>query len=73
MAECHMSLSQANLALSVLESVSPRARTARLNMLLGGLYQQTGMERPAITAYKEVLKVCLRHQLLYLSLMLLHV
>uniref|UniRef100_A0A6A7G3T2 Anaphase-promoting complex subunit 7-like n=2 Tax=Hirondellea gigas TaxID=1518452 RepID=A0A6A7G3T2_9CRUS len=58
MAECHLSLGQRNQALSVLESVAPRTRTARLNMMLGELYQQTGMERPAVTAYKEVLKEC---------------
>ena len=57
MAECHISANQSNLALSLLENVSPKSRSPRLNMMLGNLYHQTGMERPAITAYKEVLKV----------------
>ena len=57
MAECNMALNQSNLALSVLESVPPRTRTASLNMLLGTLYHKTGIERPAVTAFKEVLKV----------------
>ena len=57
MAECHIELNQNNLAMSVLESVAPRTRTACLNMMLGNLYHQTGMDRAAVIAYKEVLKV----------------
>lgn len=33
-------------------------------MALGKLYQQGGMERPAIVAYKEVLKVWILHLLM---------
>lgn len=56
MAECHLGVGQPNLALSVMETVGPRARNTKFNMLLGNLYHQTGMERPAAAAYKEVLK-----------------
>ncbi|KAA0185127.1 hypothetical protein HAZT_HAZT010961 [Hyalella azteca] len=58
MAECHIVIGQPNLALSVLETVGPRSRSIKFNMLLGNLYQQSGMERSAISAFKEVLKEC---------------
>ena len=57
MAECNMAIRQFSQALTILESIGPKYRTAKVNMLLGRLYQQTGKERPAIIAYKEVLKV----------------
>lgn len=57
MAECYMSLRQFSQALTVLESVPQKYRNPKVNMALGRLYQQTGKERPAITAYKEVVKV----------------
>ena len=57
MAECLIQLGEANQALGVLESVTPRTRNSRANMLLGDLYKKSGMERSAITAYKEVIKV----------------
>ncbi|KAF2366018.1 Tetratricopeptide-like helical domain [Trinorchestia longiramus] len=58
MAECHIAIGQPNLALTVLETIGPRSRNVKFNMLLGNLYHQTGMERPAATAFKEVLKEC---------------
>ncbi|KAK4298424.1 hypothetical protein Pmani_029230 [Petrolisthes manimaculis] len=58
MAECNMSVRQYTQALTLLESIPQRHRTPKVNMKLGHLYQQGGMERPAITAYKEVLKEC---------------
>lgn len=57
MAECNMAVRQYSQALTLLESIPQRHRTPKVNMRLGRLYQQAGMERPAITAYKEVLKV----------------
>lgn len=58
MAECNMAVRQYSQALTLLESIPQRHRTPKVNMRLGRLYQQAGMERPAITAYKEVLKEC---------------
>ena len=57
MAECHLALKQNILALGVLEGVATRNRTPHINMMLGNLYKLSGMERSAITAYKEVLRV----------------
>ncbi|XP_076029628.1 anaphase-promoting complex subunit 7 [Oratosquilla oratoria] len=58
MAECNMAVRQFTQALNVLESIPQRHRTSKVMMTLGRLYQQIGMERPAITAYKEVLREC---------------
>lgn len=58
MAECNIAVRQFSQALTLLESIPQRHRTPKVNMGLGRLYQQAGMERPAITAYKEVLKEC---------------
>lgn len=55
---CHSNLKQYNLAVSVLESIPGKQRTASINMALAKLYQQAGMERSAITGFKEVLKEC---------------
>ncbi|XP_076364183.1 anaphase-promoting complex subunit 7 isoform X2 [Tachypleus tridentatus] len=55
---CHFQLNQFNEAISILESIPGRQRTARINMALAKLYYQNGMERSAITSYKEVLKEC---------------
>lgn len=41
----------------VLQSIPGKLRNAKINMALAKLYQQGGMERSAITAYKEVLRV----------------
>lgn len=57
--ECNIALREFRQAVSILESIHQRHRNAHVNMALGKLYQQGGMERPAIVAYKEVLKVSL--------------
>ncbi|GAB6028709.1 Anaphase promoting complex subunit 7, variant 2 [Chamberlinius hualienensis] len=53
---CHMSMKQYSLAISVLEGISGKHRTAKVSMALAKLYQQSGSERSAITAYKEILR-----------------
>lgn len=58
MAECNIAVRQFTQAVTLLESIPQRHRTPKVNMSLGRLYQQVGMERPAITAYKEVLREC---------------
>jgi hypothetical protein len=54
---CHVNLKQNHQAIVVLQSIPGKLRNAKINMALAKLYQQGGMERSAITAYKEVLRV----------------
>lgn len=44
-------------AISTLQSIAARQRSAKINMALAKLYHQSGMERSAVTFYKEVLRV----------------
>lgn len=46
-------------AISTLQSITAKQRTPKMNMALAKLYHQSGLERSAITAYKEVLRVCI--------------
>ncbi|XP_064618636.1 anaphase-promoting complex subunit 7-like [Lineus longissimus] len=55
---CHNQLKQYREAIGVLEGINSKQRTARINMALGQLYQRTGMDRSAITCFKEVLREC---------------
>lgn len=55
---CCLKLKQHQKAIEVLHSISARARTPKINMALGNLYRDSGMERPAISCYKEVLREC---------------
>lgn len=55
---CHVNLKQNHQAIGVLQSIPGKQRNAKINMALAKLYQQGGMERSAITAYKEVLREC---------------
>ncbi|XP_045172454.1 anaphase-promoting complex subunit 7-like [Mercenaria mercenaria] len=45
-------------AMSVLEGISTKQRTAKVNLALAKLYIRSGMDRSAITSYKEVLREC---------------
>ena len=54
---CYVHYKQFGQATGILESIPAKQRTVKVNMALGRLYQQCGTERPAITAYKEVLRV----------------
>jgi len=45
-------------AINVLQSISSKERSAKIHAALGKLYQRASMERPAVAAYKEVVKVC---------------
>ncbi|KAF6020731.1 ANAPC7 [Bugula neritina] len=51
-------LKQPKSAISVLEALSTKERTPGINMALGDLYREEGMDRSAITSYKEVLRCC---------------
>ena len=55
---CYVHHKQFGQATGILESIPAKQRTVKVNMALGRLYQQCGTERPAITAYKEVLREC---------------
>lgn len=45
-------------ALQVLQSIPGKQRTAKVNMALAKMFHEQGMERSAITTYKEVLREC---------------
>lgn len=51
-----MKQKQRQQAIEVLQSIQARLRTPKINMALANLYRDTGNERPAIAAYKEVLR-----------------
>ncbi|XP_044738305.1 anaphase-promoting complex subunit 7 [Chrysoperla carnea] len=55
---CHIQMKGWEEALSVLQSIPVKQRTPKVNMALAKLWQQTGSERSAIVAYKEVLREC---------------
>uniref|UniRef100_T1J2T0 Anaphase-promoting complex subunit 7 n=1 Tax=Strigamia maritima TaxID=126957 RepID=T1J2T0_STRMM len=57
-AMCNCQMKQYSIAITALESIPGKQRTARVNMALAKACQQVGMERSAITGYKEVLKEC---------------
>lgn len=54
--ECYCEMKQFREAISVLDAISTKQRNAKVNMALAKLYQRTGMDRSAITSYKEVLR-----------------
>lgn len=45
-------------ALQVLQSIPAKQRTAKVNMALAKVFHEHGMERSAISTYKEVLREC---------------
>jgi len=56
--QCCVAVGQSNQAISVLQSIPSANRTVKVNMSLGRLYHLAGMEKPAIAAYREVLREC---------------
>ncbi|XP_067947453.1 anaphase-promoting complex subunit 7-like isoform X2 [Watersipora subatra] len=54
----YMEQHQTSSAIRVLEALNTKERTMAINMALGDLYRQEGMDRSAITCYKEVLRNC---------------
>lgn len=56
--QCYVALGQTNQAVNVLQSIAAKQRTVKVSMALGQLYHQMGMERPAIAAYREVVREC---------------
>lgn len=55
---CCIALKQKNAATEILQMISARLRTPKINMALGNLYKDNGLERVAITCFKEVLREC---------------
>lgn len=55
---CCIALKQKNAAAEILQMISARMRAPKINMALGNLYKDIGMERVAITCFKEVLREC---------------
>lgn len=55
---CCIALKQKNAATEILQMIPARMRTPKMNMALGNLYKDNGMERVAITCFKEVLREC---------------
>ncbi|XP_013384483.1 anaphase-promoting complex subunit 7 [Lingula anatina] len=56
--ECLCHLKQHREAVAVLEGINSKQRTSKVNMALAKLYQKTGMDRSAVTCFKEVLREC---------------
>ncbi|XP_066247713.1 anaphase-promoting complex subunit 7 [Euwallacea similis] len=54
---CCMALKQRKAAGEILQTIPARQRTPKINMALGNIYK-SGMERSAITCFKEVLREC---------------
>ncbi|XP_070158690.1 anaphase-promoting complex subunit 7 isoform X2 [Polyergus mexicanus] len=55
---CLMKSKNLQEALQVLQSIPGKQRTAKVNMALAKMFYEQGMERSAITTYKEVLREC---------------
>ncbi|KAG7188915.1 hypothetical protein KM043_008516 [Ampulex compressa] len=55
---CLIKLKNSQEALQVLQSIPGKQRTSKVNMALAKMFQEQGMERSAITTYKEVLREC---------------
>ena len=55
---CYLKTNQHSLAVDILQSIPVKQRTPKVYQALGKVYQQAGMERPAVTCFREVLKSC---------------
>ncbi|KAL4223795.1 Anaphase promoting complex subunit 7 [Mactra antiquata] len=58
MYQCLVHTKQYKEAMSVLEGISTKQRTAKVNLALAKMYTRSGMDRSAITSYREVLREC---------------
>ncbi|KAJ8042906.1 Anaphase-promoting complex subunit 7 [Holothuria leucospilota] len=56
--KCLVKLKNYREAITTLEAIPAKLRKPKVNMALAKLYEQFGKERPATTAYKEVLRQC---------------
>ncbi|KAK9687581.1 Tetratricopeptide repeat [Popillia japonica] len=53
---CYIYMKQPKRAFEILQNIPTKAKTAKINMALGNLCRDTGLERQAIGCYKEVLR-----------------
>lgn len=53
---CRINMKQPQKAIEILQTVPARTRIPKVNMALGDLYMEAGLERSAATCYKEVLR-----------------
>lgn len=58
MSQCYLHMKEYREATTILEGISQKQRSLKIHMSLAKLYQRQGMERSAISCYKEVLRVC---------------
>lgn len=56
--QCYLHMKEYREATAILEGISQKQRSLKINMSLAKLYQRQGMERSAISCYKEVLRAC---------------
>lgn len=56
--QCYVALGQSNQAINILQSIPCSSRSVKVNMSLGRLYQLAGMDKPAISSYREVVREC---------------
>lgn len=56
MHRCYVKLRQLKLAVDILQNIPVKQRTPKINMALGNMYKEAGVERPAVACFKEVLK-----------------
>lgn len=55
---CCLALKQNMGAIEILQEIPVKSRTPKINMALGNLYKDSGMEWSAVAYYKDVLKEC---------------
>ncbi len=55
---CYVEMGSSSLAIEILQTVPAKQRTPKLNMAMGKLYVRNGLDRPAVSCFREVLKVC---------------
>ncbi|KAL5016106.1 hypothetical protein ScPMuIL_005695 [Solemya velum] len=58
MYQCLLKQKHVREAMTVLEGISSKQRTPKINLALAKLYLKAGFDRIAITCYKEVLREC---------------
>jgi len=57
--QCYLNMGQSNnQAINILQSIVAKSRTPKVNMALAKLYHAANMERPAMAAYREVVREC---------------
>jgi len=58
MHECYIGMGQTNQAVNLLQSIPAKQRNKKVYHALGTLYHQSGIEKAAIAAFREVIREC---------------